>query len=823
MPALGTFVLLAAFVTCAYAIAASVAGARRRSARLVESGIGAFYFLAALMTVASAVLIHAFVTGNYAIKYVQRYSDAALPLAYKIASYWGGLDGSIMFWVTLLAIFGSLAVYVNREAHRELIPYVVATIAATEMFFIFLMVIHKNPFSTFLTTPPADGAGLTPLLQNFYMAIHPPSMYVGFVAMTVPFAFGLAALITGHLDDAWLRAVRRWTMLGWLFLSFGLTLGMLWAYEELGWGGYWMWDPVENAGLLPWFTATAFLHSVRVQEQRGMLRVWNVTLVIVTFFLTIFGTFMTRSGVVQSVHAFGEDRELAILFTIFMVFILTFSFGWVIYRLPLLRARNELDSWVSREAAFLANNWILLFSAFFVLFATMFPTLSEAVTGERLTVAAPFFNRWMLPIGLMLLTLTGIGPLLAWRKSTTSNLVYQLKWPVVAFAVTALGLFALGVRVWSSGLCFALCAMVLTTITQEFVRGAVVRRAATGTDIVTALIGLVGRSKRRYGGYIVHVGIVLIFLGFAGEGFKKEEQALMKPGEQLSVGQFSVRHDALKVTQDAQKQMVTGHVSIFEDGELLGSMEPARWYFKKREQESTTEVAIRRGVAEDLYIVLAGYDAAAQTATYTVTINPLVNWIWFGFGVMAIGTLIALLPESAYAFAAARLPAGAAGATTSLLVLLFLTPQFVQAQSVGAQSSIVPSKSDLRRQLEGDIICTCGCRVAMNDCPMGPSCHGLQELNPKLDALLAKGMTRDQILEALAADHGGQDILAAPIDKGFNRLAWLFPYAVGLIGAAGIVFAARRWSHHDTAPASDSAPLEGALNRRLDDELRDLD
>ena len=323
-------------------------------------------------------MIHAFVTNNYSIKYVQRYSDAAQPLAYKIASYWGGLDGSIMFWVFLLGLFGSLAVHLNRDRHRELIPYVVATIAATQMFFIFLMVVHNNPFSTFLTDAPAQGRGLNPLLQNFYMAIHPPSLYIGFVAMTIPFAFGLAALITGHLDDAWLRAVRRWTMIGWLFLTFGLTLGMLWAYEELGWGGYWGWDPVENAGLLPWFTATAFLHSVMVQERRGMLRVWNVTLVITTFFLTIFGTFMTRSGIVQSVHAFGEDRDLAMLFTIFMIVILTFSFGMVIYRLPLLRSRHELDSWVSREAAFLANNWILLFSAFFVLFATMFPTLSEA-------------------------------------------------------------------------------------------------------------------------------------------------------------------------------------------------------------------------------------------------------------------------------------------------------------------------------------------------------------------------------------------------------------------------------------------------------------
>ena len=817
MPALGTFILLTAFVTCAYAIAASVAGARRRSTRLVESGIGAFYFLAALMIVASAVLIHAFVTGDYSIKYVQRYSDTALPLAYKIASYWGGLDGSIMFWVSLLSVFGSVAIYTNRDRHRELIPYVVSVIAATEMFFIFLMIIHKNPFSTFLTTPPADGAGLTPLLQNFYMAIHPPSMYIGFVSMTIPFAFGIAALVTGHLDDAWLRAVRRWTMIGWLFLSFGLTLGMLWAYEELGWGGYWVWDPVENAGLLPWFTATAFLHSIRVQEQRGMLRVWNVTLVIVTFFLTIFGTFMTRSGVVQSVHAFGEDRELAMLFTIFMVLILTFSFGWVIHRLPLLRARHELDSFVSREAAFLANNWILLFSAFFVLFATMFPTLSEAVTGERLTVGAPFFNRWMLPIGLILLTLTGIGPLLAWRKSTASNLVYQLKWPVVAFVVTAAALYGLGMRVWASGICFALCAMVMTTIVQEFVRGAQVRRDATGSDIFTALVGLVGRSKRRYGGYIVHVGIVLIFLGFAGEGFKKEQQALLKPGEEVTIGSFTVRHDALRVTTDGQKQMVTGHVSVFEDGKPLGTMTPAKWYFNKREQEPTTEVAIRRSPSEDLYIVLAGFDASAQTGTYTVTVNPLVNWIWFGFAVMAIGTGIALLPESAFAFAVAKIPGGAA-TTALLLVLLLPSAGFAQA------TTALPEKSELRRQVENDIMCTCGCRAPMNNCPMGPSCHGLEALNAKLDTYFAQGLTRDQIRRALVADHGGQDILTAPIDTGFNRLAWMFPYVVGIVGAGAIALAAKRWSRHDAASQHEHAvAADGALNVRLDDELRDLD
>src|SRR6187431_2004145 len=332
MASLGSFLLLITFVVAAYAAAASVAGARRRNSRLIESAIAAFYTIAAVMTVASGVIIYAFVAGDYSIRYVRRYSDSVQPLFYKITSYWGGLDGSVMFWVFLLSLFGVVAVKVNRERHRELIPYVVAVIAAVEMFFLFLMVIHNNPFTTYLTETPVDGRGLNPLLQNFYMAIHPPMMYLGFVGATIPFAFGMAALFTGHLDDGWLRAVRTWTMMAWLFLTVGLALGALWAYEELGWGGYWGWDPVENAGLLPWFTATAFLHAVMVQERRSMMKVWNVSLVIVTFFLTIFGTFMTRSGVVQSVHAFGEDRELAWMFTIFMATILAGSFTLVIYR-----------------------------------------------------------------------------------------------------------------------------------------------------------------------------------------------------------------------------------------------------------------------------------------------------------------------------------------------------------------------------------------------------------------------------------------------------------------------------------------------------------
>ena len=820
MASLGSYILLATFVVAAYALAACVAGARRRSRTLIDSGVGAFYLTAGLMTVASTIILQAFITGNFAIKYVQHYSETAQPLIYKITSYWGGLDGSIMFWVFLLSVFGTFAVATNRERHRELIPWVVAVIAATEMFFIFIMVVHNNPFDTYLAATPADGKGLNPLLQNFYMAIHPPSLYTGFVAMTIPYAFGMAALITGHLDDSWLRAVRRWTMIGWLFLTFGLTLGMLWAYEELGWGGFWGWDPVENAGLLPWLTATAFLHSVMVQERRGMLRVWNVTLVITTFFLTIFGTFMTRSGVVQSVHAFGEDHWLAGVFAGFMVLIVTFSFGMVLYRLPLLKSRHELDSWVSREAAFLLNNWILLFSAFFVLFATMFPTLAEATTGQRLTVGPPFFNKWMLPIGLILLLLTGVAPLLAWRKSTVSNLVHDFLWPSVAAVITGAAVYAVGIRVWASGICFAFCAFVVVTILQEFIRGANVRKGATGSDIVTAMIGLVARSRRRYGGYIVHVGIVLMFLGFAGQGYKQDEQILMKPSQSSTVGGFTIRHDALTVTSDDQKQMITGHVTISRNGKLLGQMQPAKWFFNKHENEPTSEVAIRRAPGEDLYIVLGGYDVETQQATYAVTINPLVNWIWFGFAVLAFGTGIALLPEQAFAFAAAKVPSGAA--TTGLMLVLLLLPATARAQQ-GAMVSPV-HRGELRRQMEGQLMCMCGCRAPMNNCPMGASCHGLGEQSPKLDALIAAGKGPDEIKASFVADYSDA-ILLEPPDSPFNRMAWLFPYLVGGVGVTAIAFVSRRWSRNQTAQpsAAESAPADAALKEKLDDELRDLD
>jgi cytochrome c-type biogenesis protein CcmF len=836
MAALGTFLLLSAFVVCSYAAVISVVGARRASRRLIESGIGAFYLVAALTTVASAVIVNAFLTDDFSIRYVAHESETLQPLFYKITSFWGGLDGSIMFWVLLLSLFGSLAVFVNKERHRELIPYVVATISTVQMFFLYLMVVHKNPFTTFLTAAPADGTGLNPLLQNYWMAIHPPSLYTGFVGMTIPFAFGIAALITGHLDDSWLRAVRRWTMFSWLFLTFGLMLGMIWAYEVLGWGGYWGWDPVENAALLPWFTATAFLHSVMVQERRSMLRVWNVTLVILTFFLTIFGTFLTRSGVVQSVHAFGDDPQLARLFTGFMVVILTFSFGLVIYRLPLLRARaGELDSWVSREAAFLVNNWILLFCAFFVAFATMFPTLSEAVTGTRLTVGPPFFNRWMLPIGLILLFLTGLGPLLAWRKSTLTNLRDSFLWPTTALVVAVGVLAAVGLRQWAALTCFALSAFVTTTIGQEFWRGAKVRKKNTGTDLFTALVGLVGRNKRRYGGYIVHVGIVLIFLGFAGNAYKRDVTELLQRGQQMTVGAYTVRNDQVKIVEDGQKQTVFAYVSVFKGGKQIDTMYPGKSTFRKHEDEPPrTEVAIRRAVAEDLYLVMATVDPRTQAVGLNVVINPLVDWVWMGFGILAFGTGIALLPESTFSFALAKLPAEAATTAVSIVLALVLIglprPAFAQHMEAPAGTITAP-RNALEQRLRSEIGCTCGgcAHEPLSKCTCGQAEQMRAEVREQVDL----GKSHEEIINYFIANHeeaggreiwGGQRFLTAPLDRGFNRLAWLFPYLLGMGGVVGLGFVAVKWSKHpaEGAPA-DAAPADAALNERLDDELRNLD
>jgi cytochrome c-type biogenesis protein CcmF len=829
MASFGTLTLLIAFVVATYSGVASLIGVRRKNARLIESGRAGAYALAGVLGLSSVAIVYAFVTNDYSIRYVQRTSDAATPLFYKITAYWGGLDGSILWWVFLLSVFSAIAIYTNRHRHKEILPYAVAVLMVICNFFLLLILFHKNPFDTYLTQVPAHGEGLNPLLQNAYMITHPPSLYVGLVGMSIPFAFAMGALISGHLDDAWITAVRKWTLISWFFLSMGLTLGMLWAYEELGWGGFWAWDPVENAGFLPWLTATAFFHSTMIQERRGMLKVWNFTLIILTFFLTIFGTFMTRSGVVESVHAFGEDKKLAKMFSAFMVLIVVVSFGFVIKRLPELRARAKLDSLFSREAAFLFNNWILLFSMFFVLFATMFPTISEAFTGDRINVGPPFFNKWMVPIGLGLLFLTGVGPLIAWRKATTSHLRYQFTWPLTSAAVVTVVCVALGLHRPSlvPVICFGLCGFTAGTVVQEFARGAAIRRRNTGSDILTALLGMLIRGRRRYGGYLVHMGVVFMFLGFAGQAYQLEKDLRFVPGQVQPFGRYQVRFDRLTHTEDRQKEMVTGQFTVLQGDKELGRLEPARWFFVKSPQP-TTEVAIRRSPAEDLYLTLGNYDFADGSVVVKLVINPLVNWIWFGFMLLAIGLGIALLPESVLAPMAVRAGVAAEGAVGRTVALLLALGVGMLVSSPALAARDPASVNADRRWFKSNLMCMCGgCRSALGDCQMAPTCHGEKEQLALLEQLLAEGKTREEIVQVFVEKYSAK-VLLAPPDTGFNRLAWALPYGLGLMGAGAIGYSAWRFAKRGQLDqggpqAAGAKAPDPDMEDRLEEELSRVD
>jgi cytochrome c-type biogenesis protein CcmF len=657
--ALGTITLMVAFVVNAFALASSLTGQRQGRPGMVRSGIYAAYGFAALMGLASSLMIYAFLSHDFTIKYVAHYSDLNMPFFYKITAYWGGLDGSLMFWSSVLSLFSTIAIKVNHKRHREIIGYVVATICFVQAFFLSILIFNKNPFASFLTQPPMDGQGLNPLLQNYWMVIHPPSLYLGFVGMTIPFAFCIGALASGRLDDAWLHSIRVWVIIAWFFLSLGLTLGGIWAYEELGWGGYWGWDPVENAGFLPWLTATAFLHSVMIQERKGMLKVWNVVLMVVTFFLTIFGTFMTRSGVVQSVHAFGEDNQLAMLFILFMAAILIVSFGLILHRLPALRSSASFDSFVSREFAFLLNNWILLISAFFVMFATMFPTLSESIMGERITVGPPFFNKIMVPVGLTLLFLMGAGPLLAWRVTTQKKLKEQFLYPTAQGVVVA----ALVVLIWPraaakstfiteklqlpvSLVCIGLVGFALGTIFQEFFRASKVRAKQTGGGLISSLVGVTIGKRRKFGGYVVHAGVALMFLGFAGKSYSVDvDKTLRHPGESFQQSGYTFRYDDLSMDDNPNRTAFVATVAVLKDKQVVTTLYPGRNQYKKGNGETTSEIAINRRLDKDIYMVLNGFEPQTKLVNLKLVINPLVDWVWLGFGLLAVGTGIALMKD----------------------------------------------------------------------------------------------------------------------------------------------------------------------------------
>jgi cytochrome c-type biogenesis protein CcmF len=643
--------LILSFATAGYAVAASLLGAHRDSAGLKQSGRNAVYATTALVLSAAGCLLYLLLTDRFEVMYVAQNSRRGMYWLYKISALWGGMAGSLLLWTSILVIFSAIAAAQNRRRHPALMPYVHAVCMTTAGFFIALQLFAANAFET-LPFTPTDGQGLNPLLQNPAMAIHPPNLYLGFVGFTIPFAFAIAALATGRLDTSWLHSTRRWTILAWFFLSVGITLGAQWAYVELGWGGYWGWDPVENASLMPWLVATAYLHSVMIEEKKSMLRVWNVVLIISTFALCIFGTFLTRSGVVSSVHAFATSN-LGPMFAGFLAVILAGSFGLVAYRLPELKSEAKLEAVLSRESSFLFNNLVLVVACFAVLWGTMFPVITEAITGTQMTVGPPFFNRVNVPILLLLLLLTGVGPLIAWRRASWPSLKRAFALPVAAGVVTAIGMVIAGVREFATIMAFALAVFVTATIVQEFWRGARARASTSGENFARALASLTWRNKRRYGGYVIHLGVVCMAIGIAGStSFQQEVEATLQPGQTMDIGGYRLQMNDIQIYNSSGIQVVSSPVNVFQHGEAQFRMLPQRHFHPGPEQQPTTEVAIKSGLRHDLYLVLASWDLDAHSATFKAFLNPLVKWIWIGGFVLMLGTIICMWPDRSLAIGA---------------------------------------------------------------------------------------------------------------------------------------------------------------------------
>src|SRR5213593_2842856 len=652
MTILGGVCLWLAFLVGIWGALAGFVGGLQGRPDLQHSARHAVFAMCGALLVAVFSLEWALFQHDFNVEYVAAYTSRNLPIFYTWSALYAGQKGSLLFWATVLSLFGSLALLLTARRHRELLPYVAGVVCTVATFFISVMLFGQaNPFHRLAYTP-LDGNGLNPQLQNPGMVFHPPMLYLGYISITIPFAFAMAALLSKRLDADWLVAIRKWTLLSWLFLSIGICLGMWWAYVELGWGGYWAWDPVENASLLPWLTMTAFLHSVMIQEKRGMLKKWNLALIIGSWLLSIFGTFITRSGVISSVHSLTQSN-VGYFFLFFLIAAATVSFAVYAKRLPLLEAEAQLESMVSREASFLFNNLLFIGIAFSVLWGTLFPILSELVQGTKVTVGPPFFNQVNIPLGLALLALTGIGPLIAWRRASLPNLRRQFAVPVTTGGFVGLILLLGGMRDGWALMAIALAGFVAATVAQEFARGARARHRQYGEPYALALARLVGRNRRRYGGYIVHVGMVILFIAFAGMAFKTETQVTLRPGESATLRSpyghtYTFTHLGISQYDALNRQVTAGLVEVYRDGKRLGVLTT-----EKRQHvdalgrptfQPSTEVGIRSDLREDLYVVLAGLVNGTEQAVFRFTINPLVWWVWYGGMIVALGGLIVMWP-----------------------------------------------------------------------------------------------------------------------------------------------------------------------------------
>lgn len=653
---IGELALALALIVAFYSIVAHVIGASSDIPALLMSARHAVWAMAAMVTVAVLALWISLLENDFTLEYVATYSSLTLPTIYKLTALWGGQQGSLLFWTWLLSIFTAVVAFQHRR-NSALAPYALSVLAGLAIFFLFMLNFVTRPFEM-VTRVSADGQDLNPLLQNYWMAIHPPSLYTGYVSASVPFAFGTAALITGRFDDSWIRSTRRWAIFSWFFLTLGNLFGARWAYEVLGWGGYWAWDPVENAAFMPWLVMTAYLHSVMIQERKDMLKIWNLALIGMAFCLTLFGTFITRSGVISSVHSFTQSG-LGPFFLTFLIAVAVSYTVLLVARVKELRSPAEMESYLSREAAFLFNNLVLVGIAFAVFWGTLFPVLSEAVRGVKITVGPPFFDKVNAPLALALIFLMGFGPLIAWRRTSLDSLAKTFAAPAFFGLVTGLGAAFAGLREWYVLLAFSLSAFALGTVFLEFRRGASARQHLIQETPARAVVNLIAKNNRRYGGYTVHVGVALAFIGIVGSSFfKTEVKATLKPGGSVDVGPYELVFLGLRHDQTPHLESARAELEVLRKGQPIARMRPGKLFYR-RQQQPATSVAIRSTPASDLYVVLASIDDSNGTVMFQIFLTPLVFWLWAGGFVMALGTLVAIWPnvrERAAMAAAVRSP-----------------------------------------------------------------------------------------------------------------------------------------------------------------------
>ncbi|MBM3786368.1 MAG: heme lyase CcmF/NrfE family subunit [Acidobacteria bacterium] len=647
MENIGALALILAFCLAIYSFAASIIGGWKKKAFLIVSGERAVIAVFALITLAVVILLNALVTSDFRYAYVAAHSNRDMPVYYKLSSWWGGQEGSLLLWNFVLICYGLVVVLQNRRKHRQIMPWVVASLMGTQIFFLILNVFPASPFEMLAQgrniVEVQDGNGLNPLLQYWTMLIHPPILYMGYVGFIVPFAFALGSLITRQPGEAWIHTTRRWAIVTWFFQSTGILLGAGWSYAVLGWGGYWVWDPVENVSFLPWLTSTAFLHSVMMQEKKGMMKVWNIVLVAATFFLCIFGTFMTRSGIVASVHAFATSN-IGNYFLVFLTLGIAFTIYMILGRLDYLKSESELESVVSRESSFLFNNLVLLACCFATLWGTLFPVISEAISGERVSVDAPWFNRINIPIGLFLLFLTGVGPLLAWRRASTESIKRNFLLPFLAMLAIMAVLVVLGVQHVYALTTFGLCAFVSWTIGAEFWKGAgsIARKESIG--MLPAMVALTHRNTRRYGGYIIHMAIVVMFIGFAGAAFNRDITVEVAEGKSFQLGKYDLKVSKVDMGQNENYVYQNAIIDVSVGGQHFTTLKPERRIYSKSEQP-VGAVAIHRRLNEDLYVNFAAISSEAQKPIIQAYVFPLVTWIWAGWWVLFAGSIICLIPS----------------------------------------------------------------------------------------------------------------------------------------------------------------------------------